>query len=93
MENNAKVFKTLLAGLAAGVVIGLLITPDKGTETKDGLTASLKNLLGSVKDTAAAEINNLVDVKDKIVDSVKSIIMEGAKKTAEIVKQQELRSA
>ena len=47
MENNAKVFKTLLAGLAAGVVIGLLVAPDKGTETKDSLTASLKNLLGS----------------------------------------------
>jgi gas vesicle protein len=88
MENNAKVFKTLLTGLAAGVVIGLLIAPDKGTETKDSLTASLKNLLGSIKDTAAAEINNLVDVKDKILDSVKSIIMEGVNKTGEIIEQQ-----
>jgi gas vesicle protein len=88
MENNAKVIKTLMTGLAAGIVIGLLVAPNKGTETEDSLAASLINLLGSVKDTAAAEINNLVDVKDKIVDSVKSIILEGAKKTAEIVEQQ-----
>jgi gas vesicle protein len=88
MENNTKVFKTLMTGLAAGIVIGLFLAPDKGIETNDGLTLSLKNLLGSVKDTAAAEINNLIDVKDKIVDSVKSIILEGAKKTAEIVEQQ-----
>jgi gas vesicle protein len=85
MENNTKVFKTLLAGLAAGVVIGLLVAPDKGT--RDRLTASLKKLIGSIKDTAAAEINNLVDVKNKIVNSVKSI-KEEAEKTSEIVEQQ-----
>ena len=88
MENNANALKALVAGLAAGVVIGLLIAPEKGSETKDNLTASLKNLLGSVKDTAAAEINNLVEVKEKIINSVKSIIMEGAHKSAEIIENQ-----
>ena len=88
MENNANALKTLVAGLAAGIVIGVLIAPEKGSETKDNLTGSLKNLLGSIKETAAAEINNLVDVKDKIVNSVKSIIMEGANKSAEIIEKQ-----
>ena len=88
MENNTNSLKAIIAGLAAGVVIGLLIAPDKGSETKDNLTSSMKNLLSSIKDTAAEEINNLVDVKDKILDSVKSIIMEGANKSAEIAEKQ-----
>ncbi len=72
MNDNTKVVVALLAGLAAGAALGILFAPDKGTETRDKLTESLTNLGDSIKETAAAEIDKLVGLKDKVVENIKS---------------------
>jgi gas vesicle protein len=72
MNDNSKVLIGLLAGLAAGTALGLLFAPEKGTETRDRLSQSLKDLGDSIKDKAADEINNLANLKDKVVSSVKT---------------------
>lgn len=74
MNDNSKVVIALLAGLAAGAALGILFAPDAGTETRDKLTESLKNLGDSIKETAAAEIDNLSGLKDKVVNNLKSKI-------------------
>lgn len=74
MNDNSKVVIALLAGLAAGAALGLLFAPDKGSETRDKLSESLKNLGESIKETAANEIDNLVGLKDKILDNIKGKI-------------------
>jgi len=74
MNDNTKVVVALLAGLAAGAALGILFAPDKGDETRDKLSESLKNLGDSIKETAATEIDNLVGFKDKIVDTIKTKI-------------------
>lgn len=74
MNDNSKVVIALLAGLAAGAALGLLFAPEKGTDTRDKLTESLKNLGESIKETAANEIDNLVGLKDKIVENIKTKI-------------------
>ncbi|MNJ97262.1 YtxH domain-containing protein [Pedobacter hiemivivus] len=72
MNDNSKVLVGLLVGLAAGTALGLLFAPEKGSETRDRLSQSLKDLGDSIKDKAADEINNLSNLKDKVVSSVKS---------------------
>jgi gas vesicle protein len=72
MNDNSKVLVGLLVGLAAGTALGLLFAPEKGSETRDRLSQSLKDLGDSIKDKAADEINNLSNLKDKVVTSVKS---------------------
>ncbi|WP_432712272.1 YtxH domain-containing protein [Pedobacter sp.] len=74
MNDNSKVLIGLLAGLAAGAALGLLFAPEKGTDTRDRLSQSIKDLSDSIKDKAADEINNLANLKDKVVSSVKSKI-------------------
>ena len=74
MNDNTKVVVAFLAGLAAGAALGILFAPDKGDETRDKLSESLKNLGDSIRETAATEIDNLVSLKDKVVDSIKTKI-------------------
>lgn len=77
MNDNSKVLVGLLAGLAAGAALGLLFAPEKGSETRDRLSQSLKDLGDSIKDRAADEINNLAGLKEKVVSSVKNKLRQG----------------
>lgn len=72
MNDNSKVLAALLAGIAAGAAIGILFAPERGTETRDKLSDSLRNLGDSIKDRAADEIGNLSQFKDKVVDNIKT---------------------
>jgi gas vesicle protein len=74
MNDNSKVLVALLVGLAAGAALGVLFAPDKGNETRDKLSDSLKSLGDSIKETATSEIENLMNFKDKVVDNIKSKI-------------------
>lgn len=76
MNDNSKVLVGLLAGLAAGAALGLLFAPEKGSETRDRLSQSLKDLGDSIKERAADEIDNLTNLKEKVVSSVKTRFAE-----------------
>jgi len=72
MNDNTKILLALLAGVAAGAAIGILLAPESGSETRDKVSDALKNLGDTIKDRVAEEIENLSSIKDQVVDDVKS---------------------
>ncbi len=76
MNDGSKTVVALLVGLAAGAALGILFAPDKGSDTRDKLTDSLKNLGDSIKEKAANEIDNLTTFKEKVVSNIKSKIKQ-----------------
>ncbi|MGY3054881.1 gas vesicle protein [Pedobacter sp. UYEF25] len=72
MNDNSKTVVALLAGLAAGAALGLLFAPERGDETRDKLSQSLKDLSDTIKDKAAEEIDALNQFKEKVVGSIKT---------------------
>ncbi|TAE35245.1 MAG: YtxH domain-containing protein [Sphingobacteriales bacterium] len=72
MKNSSKSIIALFAGLAAGVALGILFAPEKGSETRDKLADSLKDLGDSLKEKAALELDNLTELKNKVVSTIKT---------------------
>ena len=72
MSDNAKVVAALLAGLAAGAALGILFAPDKGSETRDKINESLKDLGDAIKERSSEQMGVVGSIADKLISTVKS---------------------
>lgn len=73
--NSGKIFLGVLAGMAAGALLGILFAPDKGTETRRKIVEKGEDYVDDVKQ----KFNGLVDELSKKMDGVHA----KAKKMAE----------
>ncbi|MFZ4862649.1 YtxH domain-containing protein [Sphingobacterium sp. Mn56C] len=71
MKDSGKIVTALLAGLAAGAVLGVLFAPEKGTETREKINDSLADLGDALKERAEEQFDQLNDFKEKIVATLK----------------------
>lgn len=72
MNDNTKVVAALLAGLAAGAALGILFAPDKGTDTREKVNESLKDLGDAIKERTNEQINQVGALADSLIATVKS---------------------
>ncbi|MBE8722841.1 YtxH domain-containing protein [Sphingobacterium pedocola] len=85
MNDSGKIVAALLAGLAAGAVLGVLFAPEKGTETRDKINESLADLGEALKERAEEQLDQLNDFKEKIVSVVKTKLSK-----AEVILEDEI---
>lgn len=79
MNDSGKILAALLAGLAAGAAIGILFAPEKGTDTRDKLSESLKDLGDAIKERSSEQVEQIKDLSDKVAASLKSKLKTGEK--------------
>ena len=74
MKNSGKIFIGIIAAATAGVVIGMLIAPEKGDDLR-------KNIKNSVGDWSKKLSNLLAEGKEQF-DEMKTLFADGSKELA-----------
>lgn len=64
---SGKIFLGVVAGLAAGALLGILFAPDKGSETRKKIVKKGEDVVDSVKD----KYNDIRDSVSEKYDNVK----------------------
>jgi len=65
MGNTSKILLALLAGAAAGIAIGIMIAPEKGSESRQKVKDTTKKLADSILETAEEMIDDIGRKKHK----------------------------
>lgn len=82
--SKGKLLTGILAGAAAGAVIGILLAPDKGSETRKKIAKKGNDLSGSVKDGFNKLGETLHNKYQTIKGDAKDLVEKGKEKGAEL---------
>ncbi|MFL9485603.1 YtxH domain-containing protein [Chitinophagaceae bacterium LWZ2-11] len=88
--STQKILIGTLAGLAAGVVVGILTAPAKGAETRQRIAdvpSDLKKRFRRFRGQAGAELDELKEIFEGQVDGLKDDVRERVLKLIESTKQ------
>jgi gas vesicle protein len=70
MNSNGKVLLAILSGMAAGLLVGVLLAPEKGSETRRKLIDTASDLADRVKSAATDAIDKLRQLGDTAESSM-----------------------
>ena len=75
--SSGKVLASVLAGAAAGAILGILFAPDKGTETRRKIAEKGAGLADSVK-SKVSEYSDVISEKyDSVKEKITGAVSEG----------------
>ena len=84
MKDTGKVLLSLLAGAAAGAVVGLLYAPEAGEEARKKLAKNAKKLNETIK----SSIDEISEKSQKAIKEITESMQEARKNTAEKVSKE-----
>ena len=76
--------KTLLLGMAGGLVAGILLAPEKGSRTRSNLTKKGEDILDSFKDKFDGLLDELSGKLEQAEKEIEGLHMKADKKADEI---------
>jgi len=74
MSNYSKIGLAFLAGAAAGALAGILLAPDKGTETRKKIADKAKDLKETVTEKMKDGFKKANELKDKFAKEAEEIL-------------------
>jgi gas vesicle protein len=78
MNNTGKILTALVAGVAAGAILGVMLAPEKGTETRKKLKAKGKKLAGDLKEQFEKGKEKFSGFQEDIEQAIKEKMKEMA---------------
>ncbi|MDP1763323.1 MAG: YtxH domain-containing protein [Sediminibacterium sp.] len=78
MKSTGKILTAVLAGAAIGAIVGILLAPDKGSETRKKISEEGKRLADDVKDKFRKGKEKLNGLKEDFERTVKEKVDEFA---------------
>lgn len=80
---NRDVLLGMLGGVALGVVVGVLLAPDKGSETRKKFTDKGKDLKDNLKNSFEKWTDTLADSVDELKSEAEEMIADATRKYRE----------
>jgi gas vesicle protein len=81
--STKKLITAVLTGAAVGAIVGVLLAPDKGSQTRKKIAQKGNDLAGSVKEGFGKLNESLIDKYQNIKSGAKDILEKGKDKVAE----------
>ena len=85
--SSGKAITSVLAGAAAGVVLGILFAPDKGSETRRKIAEKGSDLAGSVTDKYNEFADSVSEKYDVAKQKIFNLVSEGKDMGKDFVSQ------